>query len=285
MGKAKDKTTLKGSPRKDVFMLAPDVLVLIEDPAHPLYDERVKLPVDEALVKSIMVHGVIEPVVVRKNGEELEVVAGRQRTKAAREANLRLERDGKEPVLVPCTVRRGEDRDLFGVMVSENAIRQGDSPLVESAKAQRLVNMGASDEYVATSFGWSLAVLKARLALLDLDGSVKRAVESGKVSPTAAAQLSKLTREKQREKLAELVAPGVPKVSVKRAKAAALGKVNLRPSLKQIKAARENAPLDMVKLTLDWVIGEVSDEEFAKAMRTLGGALPGQHEEEASALA
>jgi ParB family chromosome partitioning protein len=40
--------------RGDVLNFKPEMLSVITDPKHPLYDERIELPVDEAMVLSIM---------------------------------------------------------------------------------------------------------------------------------------------------------------------------------------------------------------------------------------
>ena len=62
----------------------PNDLRLIEDKDHPRYDPRVELDLDQGLVESINVHGVIEPVVAFKDGPHVEVLDGRQRVRAAR---------------------------------------------------------------------------------------------------------------------------------------------------------------------------------------------------------
>ncbi len=199
--------------RDDLLRFDPNELTLVTDKKHPLYDPRVEEPPDESLVLNIMVHGVLEPVIVRKNGEArgkpiVEVVAGRRRVTAAREANKRLRKEGKEPILVPAVRRRGEDVDMFGVMASENSIRKNESPLEQAKKIQRHIDMGASEDRVAIVFGVSRSTIRQRLALLDAAPEVKRAVESGKLSSVAAARLSKLPREEQVEQLPDLMKEG-----------------------------------------------------------------------------
>jgi ParB family chromosome partitioning protein len=120
--------------RSDMFMIEPERLTLVYDKAHPLYDPRVENPPDESMIANIGVYGVQEPVLVRKNGDAIEVVAGRGRTKAALEANKRLKAEGKTPLLIPAIVKRGSDEDLFGILISENEIRREDSMI---GKAKR----------------------------------------------------------------------------------------------------------------------------------------------------
>lgn len=202
-----DKTAID-APRANMFMVEPEQLTLVTDDNHPLYDPRVNLPVDENLVRNVMVFGVKEPVLVRKNGVEYEVVAGRQRTKAAVEANKRLIAEGKEPLRVRTIIERGDDADMFGVMILENELRQNDSPISKAKKAQRLLDMGKSEEWVATAFGVSKQTVNNYLTLLDLCGPVKTAVERGELSASAAAKMGKLSHDEQKQKLDTMRAQG-----------------------------------------------------------------------------
>jgi ParB family chromosome partitioning protein len=68
--------------RGDTLSFRPEDLKVITDPKHVLYDARVERPVDEAMVLSIMSLGIIEPLVIARNGEEVFVVDGRQRRRS-----------------------------------------------------------------------------------------------------------------------------------------------------------------------------------------------------------
>jgi ParB family chromosome partitioning protein len=206
--------------RSDAFTLEPERITLITDPNHPLYDPRVHDDPEESLVRNIMVYGVIEPIIIRNNGETVEVVAGRGRVKAALEANRRLTAAGKQPIRVPAILRRGQDADMFGVLISENECRREDNPLLKSVKAQRLIDMGKTVEEVAIAFGVRRQSVEAWLSLGDVAQPVLDAVERGELSATAAAKLSGLDREKQVETLEAMKDEG-GKVTVQRAKKAA----------------------------------------------------------------
>jgi hypothetical protein len=146
-------------------------------------------------------------------------VDGRGRVRAALEANRRLEAEGKQPIRVPAIVKRGQDAEMFGVLISANECRREDSPLAKSEKALRLINMGKSTAEVAIAFGVSRQSVESWLALGDVAEPVLQAVEAGEVSATAAAQLSGLAREKQVETFETLKAEGGP-VTVERARKA-----------------------------------------------------------------
>jgi ParB family chromosome partitioning protein len=187
--------------RGTIFMMEPERLVLVTDKGHALYDTRVEDAPDENMVRNIMYFGVIEPVIVRLDGENVEVVAGRGRTKAAQEANRRLTSEGKQAIKIPCLVRRGQDADLMGVMLSENFIRRDDNPLAKSDKASRLVDMGKTPQEIAVIFGVTKQTVNGWLSLQNIAPEVRQAVEKDEIAAVSAAKLSSLPRKEQVEKL------------------------------------------------------------------------------------
>jgi ParB family chromosome partitioning protein len=196
--------------KSNVLYFDPEALVLVTDESSPLYDPRVHLPVSEALVLNIMHQGVLQAISINKNTESgaVEVVAGRQRVKAAREANKRLAAKGCEPVQVPALPRRGEGADLAGVMVSENECREDDSPIGRAEKMRRLMSYGKTEADLTVLFGCTTGTVKNTLALLDCCADVRKAVSKGAINAGHALKLSKLEPAQQRETLAKLVSAG-----------------------------------------------------------------------------
>lgn len=222
------------APRLNAFNMEPEALTLVEDPTHPLYDSRVHHPVDEALMLNIMVNGVLEPVIVRKNAESIEVVDGRSRTKAVRAANERLKAEGKQTLRIPVIVRRGRDADLFGVVISANECRRNDELLVKIEKATRLMDMGKNEGEVAIAFGVSRTTVDTWLAVQDLAEPIRQAIETGEISVTAAASLARFSKEEQVEKFERLKTEGV-KPSVRQLREVAKDSPTVRPRLRSRK--------------------------------------------------
>lgn len=285
-GEIKARSTAKG--KQDILLFDPKDLTLVDDKESALYDERVHNDVDDAMVKNIMAHGVLEPVIVRRNGETeegpvLEVVDGRQRVKNALEANKRFEAEGKEPILIPAILRRGEDADVMGVMISANEIRKADTPIVKAKKLQRYINMGRSEEQAAVMFGVHVATVKNMLSLLDCHSSVQKAVEAGTITATMAAkEFAKMPRNEQKEALEKMIEAGATKgkkgaqalKSAKGDKEAATSVIPSKPKLKHFREAvrelevpEDDEQLAVVKTTALQVLGFILDG------KKLGGKL------------
>ena len=158
--------------------------------------------------------GVLEPITVIRNPEsgKVEVVIGRQRVKAAREANKLLKKQGLEPIRVPAMIARASSHRAMGMLISENEHRQDDTPLGKAKKAQRYIDLGRDESEIAVLFGISKASVKNLLSLLDAPAAVRNAVETGKISTSDGYKLAKLEPGEAKEKVAELVehAPRVP---------------------------------------------------------------------------
>lgn len=248
--------------RGTVFKIDPNDIIIIgldtdDGVEHVLYDERIRLPVSESLVLNIMHHGVLQPITVRANARKAEVIAGRQRVRAAREANKRLRAQGAMPVKVPCSLRRDKGAKLIGLMVSENEIREDDTPIARAAKAQRMLDLGATVSEIATVFGVGKPTVKEWLNLLDLDDDVQTLVVNKDLAASAAGELTSLPREQQRTVAKDVVAQAKAegrKATAKDTKRA-VGIVT-RPGTKEIRDAYEASEEGSERrATLAWVLG------------------------------
>lgn len=246
--------------KSNVLFFDPEALHLVEDPAHPLYDERVHLPLKEPMVLNIMALGVIQPIVITKDPEtgKVLVAAGRQRVKHAREANKRLKARGEEPIQVPAVVRKTDGDGLAGVMVAENELREQDTPLGRAAKMSRLMQRGRGEDAIALIFGCTVQTVRNTLALLDSTADVRQAVESGQITASAAHKLARMAPQAQREAVAKVVAAGEGATghAKSRAQREALepGKPKMR-SRREVEKAYETAGGE-AKDALGWVLGK-----------------------------
>lgn len=254
------KDAYGASGKSNVLFFEPESLHLVTDTTHPLYDERVHLPLNEAVILNIMELGVLEPIIVWKDPETGKtcVVAGRQRVKNAKEANARRKRAGLEPWPVPGIAKRGSAIQMAKYMVSENEITQPDTPLGRAKKMVQQMGYGHDENDIALLFGCSVKTVQATVALLDATQAVQAAVEAGKVTVTQARQLVDMPPEKQREtvKQLEAAAEGVTGHEKARRQRAVLGDTKPRlKSRKEITLQLQTASGEYAAALL-WVLGD-----------------------------
>lgn len=187
---------------KNITYLDPNHIVIVgidteATTEDTLYDERIDLDVDTNLVKNIMVYGVQQPVLVREEDGDVIVVDGRQRVRAAREANKQFRAAGEVEVKVPVLSVRGDDRRVTGIMISANEQRRDDDVLVRAMKAQRMLDLVGSKADVALAFGRTTQTINAWLRLAEADTSVHEAIQSGAISASAGVEIASLDRKEQ----------------------------------------------------------------------------------------
>lgn len=261
------------------FLMDPADLYLVTDKEHPLYDTRVENDISESMVASIRVKGVIEPIVVRKNGERLEVIDGRQRTKNAIEANKRLKAEGAPEILVPVILRKEDDAIAFETSVELNEIRQSDDVITKAEKAVRLEKMGRTVDDIARAFGVTTVTIKSWLALFDLAPQVRTAVKNHQISAIdAVKELSSFTREEQVEKLEKLVASAPARKRGRKAAGADSQPVKKASAVKRLRLIFRNeeameALSAREKTLVSWFFGEVTNGDLAAAIPRLSDHL------------
>jgi ParB family chromosome partitioning protein len=147
------------------------------------------------LAETIRVHGVIQPILVRRDGDRYLLVAGERRLRAAERAGLQA---------IPAIVREVDERQMLEMALVENLQREEINP-VEAARAyQRLAEeFGLTQAEIAQRAGKSRAVIANTLRLLQLPESVLQEIESGELSEGHARALLLLPEPKDRLALCE----------------------------------------------------------------------------------
>lgn len=197
--------------RGQTFVYEPESLVLVTDPTHPLFDERVNLPLKESLVRSIKRDGVMVPIVVRSNGKGrrgkpiIEVVDGRQRVKATIEANKRLKAAGKPTLRIPAIYRRGDDGQSLTVMITTNENRQQDDVVTRAEKLKRYLDSGYDEKQAQVTFGVTARDIRQLLTVLEMGEGLKAALKSKAITMKIAQSLANLPRQEQAEMLASIL--------------------------------------------------------------------------------
>ena len=216
---SRDALNAKG--KTDVYYFDPDDVVLVEDKQSALYDERVDNDFKESLVLNMMYapdgevpQGVLEPTLGRRNPEtgKVEIIDGRQRTKAAREAKRRLKKRGIEPFRLPVMLKRANDQRAMAMLISTNEHRTEDTASAKARKAQRYIDLGKDEKEVAILLGVSESTVKNMLRLLDAPAVVRNAADAGKITTSDAYKLSREEPDEAKKLLNKLLehAPRTP---------------------------------------------------------------------------
>jgi ParB family chromosome partitioning protein len=156
----------------------------------------------QELTTSIEAVGVLQPIVVRPNGERYQIVMGERRVRAARSAGLER---------IPAIVRTTEDDQLLRDALLENVHREDLNPLEEAAAyEQLLLDFGITQEELAARLGRSRPVIANAMRLLRLPGSVQRRIAARTLSAGHARAVASLEDPVQQERLADrIVAEGL----------------------------------------------------------------------------
>jgi ParB/RepB/Spo0J family partition protein len=263
------------APRANVFLVYPEELFIIEDEKNPLFDPRALSPVPDRFIKNIMARGVKKPVLVRKVGNAIEVIDGRQRTRAAREVNKLVSAEGGEKRRIPVIVDRGVDDGLaFESSIFLNEIRKDDETILDKAeKAQRLLGFSRTIPEVATAFGVTEVTIRNWLALLELPSEAKRAVRSGRISATDAVKhLSDVESEKL-EGAIEKLEKSSPK-NGKSAKGKSDGETKKESPLARVRRIyRDEEAMAALpkreKVFIQWIFGQVTNGDLVTEIPAL----------------
>ncbi len=153
------------------------------------------------LADSIKEKGVIEPLVVRKDGSSYELIAGERRWRAAKSIGL---------TEVPIVIMDVTDAESLELAIIENIQREDLNPMEEAEAYQRLIDTGLSQELVAKKVSKERATVANYLRLLRLPPEVKVELVTGKITMGhARAILSLEGPSAQRELCKKVIAKGL----------------------------------------------------------------------------
>lgn len=148
------------------------------------------------LAASIKGTGLIQPIVVRKIGDQFEIIAGERRWRASKLAGLSE---------VPVVIRELSDKDAFAIALVENIQREDLNPLEEASAYRRLVDeFGFTQNELAETVGKSRSGVANTMRLLQLPTAVQNYVISGQLSAGHARSLIGFSKS-EAEELAELI--------------------------------------------------------------------------------
>lgn len=143
----------------------------------------------EELARSISLHGVLQPVVVRDVIGGYELVAGERRWRASKLAGLET---------IPAVVRDFSDSEMMEIALIENLQREDLNPLEEAAAYRSLIDeFGLTQEELSKRIGKSRSHIANILRLLQLPPEIQDNVSRGTISMGHARALLGLEKTAQ----------------------------------------------------------------------------------------
>lgn len=151
----------------------------------------------EELSQSIKEHGIIQPITVRKRGENFELVAGERRWRAARIAELEK---------VPCNIIEITDTQSAEIALLENLQRE-DLNFIEEAEAyyNLIHDHKFTQDELAKRMGKKQSTIANKLRLLKLSSSVRAICIENKLTERHARALLALPNEELQLNIIEKV--------------------------------------------------------------------------------
>ena len=182
------------SPSEGVHQIDVDLIDINTDQPRKDFD-RERL---EDLRDSIELHGVVQPIIVRRVGDRYTIVAGERRFRASRMANLRT---------VPAIIRDFSDSEVMEVALIENIQRENLNPIEVASAIDFLVKQhDLTHDEVARRIGKSRPAVTNSLRLLTLPSSVQDKLRSGKLQMGHARALAAIKDDAEIERLADRAA-------------------------------------------------------------------------------
>lgn len=133
------------------------------------------------LCESIKAHGIIQPLVLRPNGEKYEIVAGERRYRAAKMAGL---------ASVPAVIARINSQKSAEIAIAENIQRRPLTAIEEARSYKALLEKGyMNQEELARRMGLPKESITNKLRLLNLADEVQQAVIDNRISERHARSL------------------------------------------------------------------------------------------------
>ena len=147
----------------------------------------------EELAASIRSSGLIQPVVVRRQGHGYQLIAGERRWRAARQAGL---------TQIPAIVREVTDAESLELALVENLLREDLNPMEEGEAYDKLLSQfGWTQEELAQRVGKDRSSISNALRLMRLPLPIQEDLRSGRLTMGHARALLALPAPAEQLKL------------------------------------------------------------------------------------
>ena len=154
------------------------------------------------LADSIKQHGVVQPLIVQRDGNTYKIVAGERRWRASRLAGLQT---------IPVIIRELSSKQVMEIALIENLQREDLNPIEEAEAYEKLMaEFGMTQEEISVTVGKSRPAIANSVRLLTLQEKIKSKVIGGEISSGhARALLSVEDKNVQLKAVEEIIKRGL----------------------------------------------------------------------------
>lgn len=217
------------------------------------------------LADSIKEHGILQPLVASKVGDEYQLITGERRLEAAKIAGLSE---------VPVIIRDSSEKEKLELALVENLQRDNLNPIERAYAFKKLIDeFNFIQEDVAKRIGKSRESVANTLRLLDLPAEIQRGILEKKITEGHGRVILTLPDiEKQILLFKEILKNGLSvrqtEVLVKKIAASLPKKIGIKarkdPYLKELEDKLSNVLGTRVKLTRKGKKGKITIEFFSQ---------------------
>jgi len=151
----------------------------------------------QQLSESIKEHGIIQPILLKKDGDTYSIIAGERRWRAAKAAGL------KE---VPVIIMDIDEKGVLEISLIENIQRQDLNPIEEAWAFRKLIeDFAFTQEELGRRLGKSRTALSNTMRLLNLDSRVQEYLIDGVITEGHGRAILALEDKELQYKLAQKV--------------------------------------------------------------------------------
>ena len=188
----KPKSREKEETGKELYLKISSIEPNRMQPRKNFDEEQLK-----ELADSIRQYGVLQPLLVQKNGDYYEIIAGERRWRAAKMAGL------KE---IPAVLREYDQQRRMEIALIENVQREDLNPIEEATAYQRLMDeFHLKQEEIAARVSKNRSTVTNSLRLLKLQEEVQGMVAASELSSGHARALLSLEDKDKQLELAKLI--------------------------------------------------------------------------------
>jgi ParB family chromosome partitioning protein len=183
-----DEVLAKSATRSDARVAMINLKWIVANPYQPRTDfEQEAL---EELAESIKIHGIIQPVTLRKlSDQQYQLISGERRFRASQMAGL---------TEIPAYIRTADDQTMLEMALIENIQREDLNAIEVAYSYQRLIDeCNLTQEQLSTRVAKKRSTITNYLRLLKLPAEIQQGIKQGKITMGHARALINVGDEKK----------------------------------------------------------------------------------------